>query len=103
MAEKMGAGQAIVTLAIVGGGIWYFWGGGVEKHTASAVAELQQSVASEFLQQYEIVKRQGSATDLCMHANMVAGSYLGAKDEANYAKWRGIAKSDCKVAGVPLD
>lgn len=103
MAEKMGTGQAILTLAIIGAGIWYFWGGGIEKQTATAVADVQQSIAADITQQYEIVKRQGSATDICMHANIVASSYLGAKDEVNYGKWKQIARSDCKVAGIKLD
>lgn len=100
MAEKIGTGQAILTLAIFGAGVWYFWGGGFEKQTATTVVDIQRSIASDIAQQYEIVKRQGSMTDRCMHANMVAGSYLGAKDEANYAKWTQIAKIDCNVVGI---
>lgn len=105
MAEKkMGPGQALVTLAILGGvGYWWYFGGGFEHQVASTTKDLQQSVASDMIQQYEIVKRQGSSTDRCMQSNMVSGSFLGAKDEANYAKWKAIAKSDCKAAGVPLE
>lgn len=66
-----------------------------------AVKNAHKVMIDSSLRQYEIVKRQGSATDVCIHANAIQGAYLGAEDEANYAKWRVIAQNDCKVAGVP--
>lgn len=66
-----------------------------------AVKNAHKVMIESSLRQYEIVKRQGSATDVCIHANAIQGAYLGAEDEANYAKWRVIAQNDCKVAGVP--
>lgn len=106
MAEKMGVGQAIVTLAIVAGGYWYFFGSDSAKQSSAdaqkkAISTVQKKMVEEYVQQYEIIKRQGSATDRCMHANLVKGGFLGAKDEANYAKWRVIAESECKAAGAP--
>lgn len=66
-----------------------------------AIKNAHKAMIDRSLRQYEIVKRQGSATDVCIHANAIQGAYLGAEDEANYAKWRVIAQNDCKVAGVP--
>lgn len=66
-----------------------------------AIKNAHKVMIDSSMRQYEIVKRQGSATDVCMHASMIQGAYLGAEDEVNYAKWRVIAESDCKAAGVP--
>ena len=104
MAEKkMGAGEAIVTLLIGGAAVWYLWGGGFEKQTTKSIDDAQKKVAQDLEEQYDIVSRNGSATDKCMHANIIAGSYLGRKDELNYAKWKKIATADCKAVGVNLD
>lgn len=106
MTEKTSIGQTAVTLAICAIAYWYFWGSDSAKQTSAeaqkkAISAAQAKMTEEYIQQYEIIKRQGNSTEKCMHANLIKGGFLGAKDEANYAKWRIIAEQDCKAAGIP--
>lgn len=54
--------------------------------------------ARDFEKQYEIVKRNSSAIDACVHASLVAEAWLQANDESNYKKWKRIEEQDCKRA-----
>lgn len=91
--------------------IWYFLSGGSEPHTAdfrqevkknttSFMQDAENKVAIDAVQEYEIVKRNGSAIDICVHASFVAAAYLQAKDEANYQRWKITENDDCRKARV---
>lgn len=82
-------------LVCVGG--WYAW----HWLASSSMSDIEQQVADDAIKQYGIVKRQGTATERCVHAGMVAAALLQAKDEARYAQWKGIEAQDCKRAGLP--
>lgn len=80
--------QKVILFAVLFFGGWYgfnWW--------------IHHKVASDAVQQYEMVKRNGSPTDLCHQAQMVSAAYLQAKDEQEYQKWKGIEKDDCIAAG----
>jgi hypothetical protein len=82
--------RAVVAIIASLAWAWYFFGGGLENQ-----------VADDAIKQYQIAKRDGSASDACVHAGIVADAYLQAKDEADYQQWKATENSDCALAGVP--
>ena len=99
--ENNKAVQGLIGLVVVIAAIWYFYGGGLEKQTATNLQELHESVAADFEKQYYIAKRQGTAVDAYVQAGIVAASYLHAKDEVNYRRWKAIEKQEAAAAGMP--
>ena len=63
---------------------------------------IENKVADDAVDQYNIAKRQGDKIQVCVQAGLVSAAYLQAKDEPNYKKWKAIEKQDCKVAGMPF-
>jgi hypothetical protein len=94
--------QAVFGAIVVVGLGAYFFGGGIEKHAASQMAGIEQQVAIDSVAQYEIAKRGGNLMETCVHAGMVVGAYVQAKDEPNHEKWLKIQSEDCKKAGMPM-
>ncbi|MBT3278392.1 MAG: hypothetical protein HN370_03355 [Phycisphaerales bacterium] len=88
--EKIISG--VITVILVVGALWFFWGGGVE-----------QQVASDMIKQYDIAKKNGTAIDAYVQASMVAAAFLQAEDETNYIKWKQIEKQEAKRAGMPAN
>lgn len=80
---------AIVGLVVVLGSCWYFLGGGLEKQ-----------VSNDFEKQYNMTVVSGNDIDRCVHAGIVAASYLQANDSTNYSKWKRIQSEDCTKAGL---
>jgi len=68
----------------------FLFGGGVEK-----------TVTRDFLQRYEISKRNGDAMETCVQAGIVVAAYLQEHDAANHKKWIQIEDADCRKAGMP--
>lgn len=100
--EKSGNTIRTVTgIIILVGVVWFFWGGGIEIQTTKNLDDIYRQVSSDAVQQYEIVKRNGTAIDVCVQAGLVSASYLQAKDEVNYQRWKTIENSDCASAGLP--
>ena len=92
-------GLAVAGLAIFGG--WYFWGGGLQQEAAKNMADAGRKVATDTAAQYDITKRNGSKTDVCIVAGMAAAAFLQIQDEAAYKRWKSIEAADCKAAGIP--
>ena len=95
--------KAIITIIISIGLLWYFFGGGLEKQTSNKMQEIENQVANDAVQQYEIAKRGGDKMQTYVQASLVAAAYLQAKDEANYNKWKAIEKEEAKNAGMPTE
>ncbi len=91
---------AVVSVLLLAGSIWFFFGGGLERKAASDLSIVEQQVATDAVKQYEIARRSGTPMDACVHAGLVAAAYIQAKDEPNYQRWKAIEKSDCREAGV---
>jgi hypothetical protein len=91
----------VVAVIIVGAMAWFYFGGGLEKQAARSMQDITKQVAGDAVTQYEMVKRSGTATDICFHAGMVAAAYLQAKDEPGYQRWKATENADCTKAGVP--
>jgi|ERR1035437_219781 hypothetical protein len=99
--KKNGAASAIITLIVLGFGIWYFWGGGMDKQVQTSMQEIENKVASDAVEQYRIAERQGDKMQICVQAGFVSAAYLQAKDEANYRTWKETEKQTCAAAGLP--
>lgn len=62
--------------------------------------DIENKVARDSVEQYEIAKRQGDPMMVCVQAGMVSAAWLQAKNEPEYKKWKDIEKDDCKKAGL---
>lgn len=93
--------SAIVSLLVVGGLLWFFFGGGLEKQTDKDLQKIENQVASDQVTQYNIAKGQGNQIQICVQAGMVSAAYLQANDTSNYNQWKAIEESDCRAAGIP--
>jgi|ERR1700680_412314 len=120
--QKIKPLQALIGGVLVLGGVWYFFGGGLEKQTASNMQEIQKQsavtmqeienkVAADAVEKYEIARRnylsetevsamRASAIDVCVQAGLVTAAYLQAKDEAHYQEWKRKESVDCERAGL---
>jgi hypothetical protein len=83
-------------LQIIGGtaitltAMWFYWGGGLE-----------HKVAAHEIREYEMLVRTGaSAVDRCVHAGLIAATYLQAQDQDNYLIWKHKETWDCAQAGI---
>jgi len=88
----------IITVVILVGMGWFFFGGGMEKKAAIDLQNINNQVATDAVQQYEMAKRSGKAMDICVQAGFVSASYLQAKDEPNYKRWKQTETNDCARA-----
>ncbi len=95
--------KGIIGLVVLVGLIWYFFGGGLDNQVKSDMQEIENQVAADAVEQYEIAKKNGTAMDAYVAAEMVKAAYLQAKDEENYKKWKAIEKGEAKRAGVPYE
>ena len=92
--------QAILGLIVAVDFGWYFFGGGLEHQAVKEMNKIENQVAADSVEQYNIAKRQGDAMQICVQAGMVSAAYLQAKDESNYQTWKTTEDADCKAAGV---
>lgn len=91
MTEQKSSGLQLIVGVIIAVGIaWFFFAGGIEKR-----------VANDAVKQYEMAQRSGTPSDICVQAMLVSASYLQAKDESNYQRWKQTEGADCERAGVP--
>ena len=91
----------LIGLVAIGFGVWFWFGGGLEKQAQKDMLHIEQQVAEDAVKEYDIAKRSGSTMDAYVHAGLVAAAYLQAKDEANYQKWKSIETSEAQRAGMP--
>lgn len=71
-----------------------------EGQTEKGMQEIYAQVSSDAIAQYNITMRGNSSMDMCVHAGIVAATFLQAKDEINYNSWKRIEQGDCKRAGI---
>lgn len=99
--KKQSAGQALFGIIVLAAGVWYFFGGGLEKHAAKEMVKIEEQVALDSIAQYNIVKANGTPMDVCVHAGAVAAIYLQAQNVSKYKKWKAVEKRECQAAGIP--
>ena len=100
-ASHLSGGQVLGGLVVAGIAIWWFAGGGFDSQVASDMSKIEDQVATDAVNQYNIAKRQGDLMQICVQAGMVSAAYLQAKDEASYQNWKRTEAQDCKSAGLP--
>lgn len=100
-ARYLSGGQVIGYLVFAGVLLWFFAGGGLDKQAAHEMQKIENQVAADAVNQYQIAKRQGNAIQVCVQAGLVSAAYLQAKDEPNYQQWKKTESEDCRRAGVP--
>jgi hypothetical protein len=98
--QRVNPVTAVIGIIVAVGMAWFYFGGGLERQAARDLNRIQTQVANDFVQQYEVAKRNGTAMDRCVRAGLVAEGFLQAKNEASYAHWKAIEKADCAAAGV---
>lgn len=74
---------------------------GCDAMVKSEMASIEKQVASDSVKSYNLSVKGGDKMEICSQASMVVASYLQAKDEKNYLKWKKIEKRDCANAGLP--
>jgi hypothetical protein len=99
-ADHLSGGQVIGGLLLGGAALWFFAGGGLEQQAAKDLQNIENQVAEDSVQEYNIAKNQGDPMQVCVQAGLVSAAYLQANDQKNYNKWKGIEKADCKAAGI---
>lgn len=87
----------IITMIIT---LNFFFGGGLEEQTKNELHKIEIQVANDAIIQYGIAKRNGSAMDAYIQAGLVSASFLQAKDEKNYKKWKEIESQEAKNVGL---
>lgn len=87
--------KAVLAVVVVAGLAIYFYGGGLQQNANVEMQNISDKVASDAVDQYNMAKRQGDKTQICVQAGFVSAAYLQAKDETNYTKWKSVEKSDC--------
>lgn len=92
----IGVGSCAACTACVGAGV-----NQAAKHADQAMGEIQDKVANDAVDQYNISKRQGDKMQACIQAGLVSAAYLQSKNEPKYNEWKAVEKADCKAAGVP--
>ncbi len=92
--KKPGPSSAFVSLLMLGA---LTWGG--YKLLARGT---EKAAVSDAIEQYNLVKRSGSAVDACVHAGIVAAAMVQAKDEDGFKHWKAVEQSDCERAGTPM-
>lgn len=95
--------KTIFSVVVFIGILWYFFGGGLEKQAANDMQQIENQVALDAEEQYDIAKRGGDKIQTYVQAGLVAAAYLQAKDETNYNKWKEIEKEEAKNAGMPIE
>jgi hypothetical protein len=64
--------------------------------------DITAKVAADAVVQYEMTQRNGGTPiDLCVQAGLVSASYLQAKNEPEFKKWKATEKANCAAAGMP--
>ena len=91
-------GVIVLIILLVTG--WYFWGGGLTIQTEKLSDDIYKKVSADFVQQYEIAKRQGDKVQICVQAGLVADAYLQEKNEVSYRQWKETEATDCASAGI---
>ena len=70
-------------------------------NTDNMLQSIEDKVAQDAVQQYQIAKKQGDKIQVCVQAGLVSAAYLQAKNETEYNKWKTIEKQECVQSGMP--
>jgi len=71
-----------------------------DQMAAQQLDDIHAKVAKDAEEQYRMVEKSGTKTDLCVRAGMVSEAYLQAKNSEKYDLWKTAETADCLAAGV---
>lgn len=86
----------------------YFYGGDivsqfnkdVARHADEFEKSIEKKVVKDAADQLEIVIRNGSPVDACVHAGILSAAFVQAKDETNYKAAKELEDFICRKAGL---
>ena len=78
-----------------------FAASGCDAAVDAEMQSIENKVATDAVDQYNIAKQSGGPMDACVAAGMVTAAYLQAEDQANYSRWKATKRVDCQAAGLP--
>ena len=93
--------QGIITILVMIGLAWFFFGGGLQSETNRTMQGITDKVADDAVKQYNIAAAQGDQMQKCVQAGFVAAAFLQAKNDVQYNVWKSTQSSECAQAGVP--
>ena len=93
-------GSLVLLAVIMAGGPGELAQQAQDDYVRDEMQRIENQVAQDAIQQYEIAKRGEDKIQTCTMAGMVSAAWLQAKNEAQYNKWKAIEKEDCKAAGL---
>lgn len=73
---------------------------GISNVAEDQLRQIEDKVAEDAVSQYNIAKREGDKTQICVQAGLVSAAFLQAEDETNYKLWKKIQYTDCKKVGM---
>lgn len=90
----------VLVLVLVIGATFIFINISSDTSTSTSMQKIEDQVATDAVNQYNIAKKSSDPIQICVQAGLVAAAYLQAKDESNYLAWKETEKADCKRAGM---
>jgi hypothetical protein len=66
-----------------------------------ACTSVEDTVAAEAVASYDLAKKSGDKTELCVRAGLAAAAFNQAKNEAKYLEWKKVEQADCAAVGMP--
>lgn len=63
------------------------------------IPEFQHDRIQSLLAQYDLAKRSGSRSDMCLRAGMLSATYLELNDADEYQRWLRKQEHDCQLFG----
>ncbi|TSE08549.1 MULTISPECIES: hypothetical protein [Aquimarina] len=70
--------------------IYFVFTTGSDETIHQQINETKNQVVQDAIEQYNIIKRNGSDLEISMHAGFVADAFLKVGDKENYSKWKKI-------------
>ncbi|MAQ92642.1 MAG: hypothetical protein CMM84_03800 [Rhodothermaceae bacterium] len=75
-------------------------GGLLDRMARREMDQIEDQVAADAVNQYDIAKRNGDPMDICVQAGLVAAAFLQAENESAYAEWKDVERADCAAVGL---
>lgn len=90
--KNLGVVGLLCTLFFVGAFFLSAPGAGFTQSSRNgdSMRDLNQSVTRDFIEQYQIVKRNGNEIEASVHAGLVAEAFLQQGNEGEYRKWKRV-------------
>lgn len=71
-----------------------------DEYVNNEMQRIENKVAVDAVEQYNIAKESGSDMDAYTQASLAAAAFLQAKDKENYQKWKEIEEQEAENIGL---